>query len=191
MSDDTTATATGNEPPEKQQAATSSAETKTAEAVPYERFKEVNDKLRETLAKVGDFEKRERDKTEADKKAEEERLKKQGEFETLASQKQAEADTLRVQLTDALAVLEKFQTVFTEGVDASLKELPEPLKALYPYDKKPVGEDLLKAYEWLTKATKAEGTKRPGSVASPKPAGAGTKTHDDALRKEIERARRW
>ena len=159
--------------------------------VPYDRFKEINDKLKEQLAKVKEFEDKQAEADEEKRKSDEERLKKQGEFEALATKKTQEADTYKTQLESEEGLREKFQAQFEVGVKEMLKALPDSVKALYPYDEKPGGEELLKAYEWLAKASSTTGETKPGLGGSPKPAGGGKKVEEEALAKTKARYRKW
>lgn len=103
-------------------AGASSAGTQNTEhMLPKARFDEINTKYQELLAKV------EKDK-EASATAEQERLRKQGEFQQLFEAEKKRADTLAVDAASA--------KVLREAMDASnqarIAKLPEAMRTLVP-----------------------------------------------------------
>ena len=134
----------------------------TTQTVPYERFQQVNTKLRELEAAQ---QKRDDD----DRKSKEKAAKERGEWERLANDREQELGTIKPQLQTATERLAALEALLEDEVKDGLKELPEAIRALAP------SGDILEQRQWLAKAQKAAGDaplRNPGTPAGPRGAGA-------------------
>lgn len=122
MSDETTLTTNDPvDPPTPDAAATE--ETKH---VPYERFKQVNDQLKELRTWKAQQEAAEATRQTEAKKAEEARLAEQQQWEKLATQYKAELD----QLTPHKAAAEKYEAALKRQLENERKGLSRPILTL-------------------------------------------------------------
>lgn len=144
--------------------------------VPYARFKEINDRLKQ-------LEQEQRKAADAAAKAEEERLAKQQEWQQLADQRQAKLSELqpKAELADTLSQQLRAQ------IDAEIAKWPEEVTAMKPADDAPITAWM----DWAGKAravvAKLTEEKQPagGNRRGPKPTGSGQR---DAERvRETER----
>jgi DNA repair exonuclease SbcCD ATPase subunit len=96
-----------------------SDETKNMEnMIPYERFKEVNDKYKQVQSQLDEFIKKQQE-------AEIENKKKQGEFQQLYETLNAEHEPLKKQF-------ESYQQAFKEILKSRMEQVPEHMRDLVP-----------------------------------------------------------
>lgn len=98
--------------------------------VPYARFREVNEELKQLKAWRADWEKAEAKRKADAEAAEAERLKKQGEFEKLAEQAQAKARELEQQVATASERVKTLETALKTYLDQERQGLPAHILAL-------------------------------------------------------------
>ena len=106
--------------------------------IPKQRFDEVNNQLKDLMAK-------EQQRAAEQKQAEEAEAKRRGEWESLATQREQELATLKPLAERASA----YEKMLNQHVNDQIKDWPDTLKALDP------GKDNLEArLEWVKNASK-------------------------------------
>lgn len=121
----------------------------TEPTIPKSRFDEVNTRMKDAETKLAQI--------EADrKKAEEETLKAQGQWEKIATEAKSELDTLKPKAEKA----DQYEAAIKARVDARMKDVPEHIKKLLE------GLDPLGAWMWLEEnADKLSPTPAPNTDA--------------------------
>lgn len=109
---------TGNNPPAEAQ--------KTEQHVPYERFKEVNDKYKDLESKWKEQEAKEQERAKKKQEAEQARLEKEGQFEKASEGYKARIAELELYEAEAKEARETLKVM----LDAKLKIVPEDVKEL-------------------------------------------------------------
>lgn len=142
----------GAEPPAKPEPTepdrSPSAETtptdETEHMIPKSRFDEINNRAKVAEAEVAKLRDEMEQRKTADAKAEEERLKKQGEFEQLYTTEQAKAADFETQLKAKSERLAKLEERFTAMLNKRLEAMPDHIKPLIEK------MDALEAMDYLT-----------------------------------------
>ena len=146
--------------------------------IPYERFKEVNEKAKGYEARLAQLEEQNRDREVEADKARQSRLKEQEKFQELATEWETKAVDLQPKLETAEAELVKHQEVLGRYAEAQIEQVPEVFRDVVA--KLP----LLERLEWLTanidKLTKGQPK---GVPATPKGSGTGEMTSEERRRK--------
>jgi predicted nuclease with TOPRIM domain len=140
--------------------------------IPYSRFKQKVDDFNALKAQFDEINGKLSELETAKRAEEEERLKKQGEFEGLATKYRTEAETLKGQAAEK----DQFIQLVSESLAAKAKDLleklPKELKPLYPFGEELAGHTLVSAVAWLEKAVATNPGPAPAaSGKSPAPAG--------------------
>jgi hypothetical protein len=162
-----------------------SAETKTTDTppeqehmIPKSRFDEVNQKLQALQADQQKREAAEKAKAEKDAAA-------RGEWERLATERQAKLEAAEQGQQTAAERLTAYEAEMERQIKARLRALPEELRALIPEG------DALTRYTQLEKveaaATKLAATRTPGTPSGPRGTGAAgsvATTNDDLIAKK-------
>lgn len=146
--------------------------------VPYQRFKEVNDQLKELRDWKAKQEKEAEKRNQEAKTAEEKRLAEQQEFQTLAEKRKAELDEATTNNTRLTEQLERQTTV--------LNALYEGRKALVPEMFQPLLDsmDIVDRLDWLSKnESKLKPQTNGGIPHTPQPQGKGDLTPEERRRK--------
>jgi vacuolar-type H+-ATPase subunit I/STV1 len=152
------------------------------QTVPYTRFKEINDKLKA-------FEDDVAKQAKANQAAEEERLAKQSEWQTLADGRKAKLDEIEPAHAALVERKDKLEAVLSKQLEDELATWPDEVKALDPGK----DTDLLARMEWANKS-RALAAKlgaqppTPGNGRRPNPvAQAGTGQTEQQARQQHER----
>jgi chromosome segregation ATPase len=129
--------------------------------------------------------------TEA-QKAETERLKKQGEFQTLAEQREAELNQVKPQLEGLQGRYDKLSDLLNKQLEATIKDWPAEIKALDPGK----DADLETRLSWLDKAKLAvekmvKTPARPGNAPNPRPADQQNLTPTEQAVRELQSTGRY
>lgn len=146
--------------------------------IPYQRFKEVNDQLKELKDWKTKQEKEAEKRNQEAKTAEDKRLAEQQEFQTLAEKRKAELDEATTNNTRLQEQLDKQTTVLTalyEGRKALVPEMFQPLLD---------SMDVVDRLDWLAKNEKQLKPQSNGGIPhTPQPQGRGEITPEERRRK--------
>ena len=146
--------------------------------VPYDRFKEVNDKAKGYEARLAELEKLNVARESADEKARTDRLKEQEKFQELATEWETKATGLQPKLEAAESELEQLRGIVGKYAEAQIEAVPELFREVV--GKMPVIEQL----EWFTANASKLGKNGPqGIPATPKGSGVGEMSNDDRRRR--------
>lgn len=124
--------------------------------------------------------------------AETERLKKQGEFQTIAEQYKAELDQAKPALEGLQGKYDKLSATLNKQLEATIKDWPAEIKALDPGK----DADLEKRLEWMDKAKLAvdklvKTPARPGNAPNPRPADQQNLTPTEQAVRELHATGRY
>lgn len=151
--------------------AVTSAETKTTDttAVPYERFKEINDQFKAAKVELDRLAAEATQRTEADKKAKERQLAQEQKWQQLATERETERDTANRLLADTEALAKRQAEALQKFYDARKAAVPEMYRPLL--DKL----DIVERLEWIAEyEPKLVQTTRPNGIpATPQAQGQG------------------
>lgn len=145
--------------------------------VPYERFKQVNDKMRDLETQLKDLSdsknKLEREQEEERKK----KLKEQEKFKELADEFENKFVEMEPKYKQATERIEKLEGVLTKMAEAQIEAVPELYREV-------VGSmPLLERISWLAEnQSKLSETNPKGIPPTPKPKGQGELSHEQRLK---------
>ena len=142
--------------------------------VPYERFKEVNEKAKGYEARLAELEKTNSDRELEEEKARQARLKEQEKFQELATEWETKATDLKPKFDASEAELAKVNEILGKYAEAQMESVPELYRDIVA--KMPLVERL----EWLTENIEKLGKTPPKGVpATPKGTGTGELTDEE------------
>lgn len=147
--------------------------------IPYDRFKEVNDRAKAAEARIKELEKKEADRQSDAEKARLDRMKEQEKFQELAEEMKEKYEALQPKYEAMEQELQKHQEVLKQFADAQLEAVPELFRDV-------VGAmPLLERLQWLTDNRDKLTTKgKPGGVpATPEGVNRPDLTDEDRRRR--------
>jgi len=186
MTDSTSGQETNSEVVDQQEGAGTSAGTQntdTPDTIPYQRFKEVNDRNKQLAERLEALE-RERDaQTQEAERERQRQMKDQEKYKELASELEQKVADLEPRLAETQARLQRLEGILDAHATAQMKLVPEVYHSVI--NKLPVEERL----EWFTAnrellepTTTTEGSGPKGIPATPK--GRGTAKLSDEDRRQ-------
>lgn len=128
--------------------------------VPYDRFKEVNERNKALADRIADLERKQQEREEEAEKRRRERLKEQEKFQELAEEHEEALEELRPKYQSAQERLEEMEDILEAHADAQMERVPEVFRDVVR--KLPVLERL----SWLTENAEKLDKKTPKGVPS-------------------------
>jgi len=133
--------------------------------IPYDRFKEVNDKAKALQDRLAELEEKQAEREKEEEKKRRKRLEEQQEFKQLAEEAQQKLEQLQPQHDQLQAQLEEYQTLLANYADAQMDVVPELFQDVVR------AMELPKRIQWLTENQDKlrKETSKPGGVPSSPP----------------------